>query len=252
MIPYLEITSIPLGPLTIQTWGLFVAIGIFVGVWMGARMAKRRGLDPAIVWDAAAWIVLGALVMARLSYVAVYDPAPYLADPLSIVAIWNGGMSMFGGFAGAMVAGVLFLRRRKANVWQYVDSIVYGLPLGIGIGRIGCFLIHDHPGTLTQFFLGVQYPDGSVRHDLGLYESIFGFVLAIVFYILARRGTKPTAFIATFLVAYGVFRFAGDFLRVLDARYFGLTPAQYLSVLMIASAVFLVKKQIEASKKQPG
>lgn len=235
MIPYVELHAIPLGPITVQAWGLMVALGLFAGAWLGARMARSRGLDPALVWDAAAWIVAGAMVGARLFHVVVYDPVPYLADPLSVVAVWNGGMSMFGGFAGAIAAGVWFLRRRKADVWQYADAMVYGLPCGIGIGRIGCFLIHDHPGTLTHFALGVRYPDGSVRHDLGLYESVFGFALALVFFMLARRHVRPPAYVVAFLLSYGTFRFLSDFLRVVDARYLGLTPAQYLSIAMIAA-----------------
>jgi len=209
-------------------------------------MAKHRGLDPAVVWDSAAWITGAAIIGARLFHVVFYDPARYIADPMSIVAIWQGGMSMFGGFLGAIVAGVLYLCHRKVDVRNYVDSIVYGLPLGIGIGRIGCFLIHDHPGTLTNFVLGVRFPDGSIHHDLGLYESIFSFVLAAVFYVLARRRTRPPAFVATFLVAYGIFRLAADFLRIADARYFSLTPAQYLSIAMILVAIFLFSKKLPA------
>lgn len=248
MIPYFELKTIPLGPLTIQAWGLMVALGIFVGAWVGARMAKRRGLDPSAVWDAAVWIVVGAMVMARLFHVAFYDPARYLADPLSIVAIWEGGMSMFGGFAGALAAAIVFMRRRKLDIWQYADAMVYGLPVGIGLGRIGCFLIHDHPGTLTHFILGIKYPDGSVRHDLGLYESIYGFVLAIVFLVLARRNAPPPTYIVTFLATYGLFRFATDFLRVIDTRYLGLTPAQYLSVVMVAVAIWIWKRKVSAEK----
>lgn len=248
MIPYFEFKTIPIGPLTIQVWGLLVALGIFAGAWLGARMAKRRGLDGGLVWDAAVWIVVGAMVMARLFHVVLYEPAQYLADPLSVVAIWEGGMSMFGGFAGALVAFVLFVRRRKLDAWRYADAMVYGLPCGIGIGRIGCFLIHDHPGTLTSFWLGVKYPDGSVRHDLGLYESIYGFALAVVFFLLARRNAKPPTYIVTFLGTYGIFRFATDFLRVIDTRYLGLTPAQYLSIAMVVASVWIWNRKLSAKK----
>ena len=142
---------------------------------------------------------------------------------------------MFGGLVGATLAGVWFMRRRKLDFWKYADAMIYGLPFGIGIGRIGCFLIHDHPGTLTRFILGVRYPDGSIRHDLGFYESIYGFAIAIGFLVLARRNAKPPAYIVTFLVTYGIFRFFSDFLRVVDARYLGLTPAQYLSLVMVVA-----------------
>lgn len=244
MIPFITVKSFALGPITIQVWGLMVALGILVGAWLGAREAKKRGLDPNVVWDAAAWIVVGAMVMARLFHVVFYDPATYLADPAQIVAVWKGGMSMFGGFVGAAIVGLGYLKLKKFDVFAYADAMVSGLPLGIGIGRIGCFLIHDHPGTLTHFVLGVKYPDGSVRHDLGLYESIYGFALAIVFYAMSRKRVRPATYSVVFLATYGIFRFLTDFLRIVDARYFGLTPAQYLSVIMVGGALLLSYKRL--------
>lgn len=246
MIPFIELTTIPLGPVTIQVWGLLVALGMFAGAWAGAWLARRRKLDATVVWDAAAWIVAAALVGSRLFHVIVYDPATYLAAPWSVFAIWEGGLSMFGGLIGATAAALWFLRRRKLDLRAYADTIAFGLPVGIAIGRIGCFLIHDHPGTLTHFALGVRYPDGAVRHDLGLYESLYGIVMAVVFYILARRHAKPPTYLVAFLASYGAFRFAADFLRIVDARYAGLTPAQWLSLAMIVGAGFLVWKSRRA------
>lgn len=246
MIPFIELKTLSIGPVTIQAWGLLVALGILVGAAAAARLAKRRRLDPGVVWDVSVWIVVGSMVMARLFYVAFYDPATYLADPLQIVAIWNGGMSMFGGLVGATIAALWFLRRRKLDLKLYADTLCFGLPIGVGIGRIGCFLIHDHPGTLTSFVLGVKYPDGSIRHDLGLYESLYGFTLAIVFFFLARRNAKPPTYLVVFLSTYGVYRFASDFLRVIDTRYFGLTPAQYLSVAMVVVAIWIFTRRSSA------
>ena len=247
MLPFITLKTLSIGPVTIQIWGLMVAAGIFAGAWLGARMAARRGLEASIVWDAAAWMIAGAMLFARLFHVVLYDPATYIAHPTQIVAVWNGGMSMFGGLVGATIAAVWYLRRRKTNVWAYVCAIIYGLPLGIGIGRIGCFLIHDHPGTLTHFILGVQYPDGSVRHDLGLYESIYGFALAIAFFVLSRKNAHPATYLIIFLATYGTFRFLTDFLRIVDARYLGLTPAQYLSLAMIVGAAYLYKAKSRSS-----
>ena len=239
MIPFIELKTIALGPLTIQVWGLMVALGILVGAATAARLAKRRGLDASVVWDVAVWITVASMVGGRLFHVVFYDPATYLADPMQIVQIWKGGMSMFGGLVGAAIVALWFLRRKKLDLLVYADTLCHGLPIGIGIGRIGCFLIHDHPGTLTHFVLGTKFPDGSVRHDLGLYESIYGFVLAIVFFVLAKRSANPPTYLIVFLSTYGAFRFFADFLRIVDTRYLGLTPAQYLSVGMIGLAMVL-------------
>ncbi len=239
MIPFIGLKTISLGPLTIQVWGLMVALGILAGTATAARLAKRRGLDASVVWDVAVWITVASMIGGRLFHVVFYDPATYLADPLQIVEIWKGGMSMFGGLVGATIAALWFLRRKKLDLLVYADTLCHGLPIGIGIGRIGCFLIHDHPGTLTHFVLGTTFPDGSVRHDLGLYESLYGFALAIVFALLAKRNAKPPTYLVVFLSAYGIFRFLADFLRIVDTRYFGLTPAQFLSVVMVGGAIVL-------------
>ncbi len=247
MIPFIELKTIALGPLTIQAWGLMVALGILAGTIVAARLAERRGLDASVVWDVAVWITAASMIGGRLFHVAFYDPGTYIADPLQIFAIWKGGLSMFGGLVGATIAALWFLRRKKLDLLVYADTLCHGLPIGIGIGRIGCFLIHDHPGTLTDFVLGAKFPDGSVRHDLGLYESIYGFVLAIVFLALAKRNAKPPTYLVVFLSTYGTFRFFADFLRIVDARYLGLTPAQYLSIAMVGLAIWI--RQIKLSAR---
>ena len=247
MIPYIQFTTIPLGPLTIQVWGLFVAMGILAGGWAAARMARHRGQDEKLVWDLSVWVIVGAFVMARVLFV-VYEPAVFSKDPLEFFRIWHGGFSIMGGFLGAMIAGVWFLRRRHVDVHAYADTAIFGLPLGIFIGRIGCFLIHDHPGTLTNFALGVKYPDG-VRHDHGLYDSLNGLVLFLLFLWLAHKKVKTGTYIVVFLIWYGSVRFFLDFLRatngaIVDTRYFSLTPAQYLAVVMVVGGVWMWSKKL--------
>jgi phosphatidylglycerol:prolipoprotein diacylglycerol transferase len=242
MIPYFQFTTIPLGPLTIQVWGLFVALGILAGAWASSRMARHRGQDEKLVWDVSVWAIIGGFVMARVLYV-VYEPLMFVEDPLEFFRIWHGGFSIMGGFLGALIAGVWFLRRKHVDVYAYADTAVFGLPLGIFIGRIGCFLIHDHPGTLTNFPLGVNYPDG-VRHDHGLYDSLNGLVLFVLFLWLAHKKAKTGTYLMVFLIWYGTVRFLLDFLRatdgpIVDTRYFSLTPAQYLAILMVIAGIGL-------------
>ena len=148
-----------------------------------------------------------------------------------------------GGFLGAVIVGVGYLRKKKLDVHAYADVAVFGLPLGLFIGRIGCFLIHDHPGTLTDFVGGVQY-QGGARHDHGLYLSINGLILFLIFLALTRRGVKQGTYIIVFLVWYGAMRFFLDFLRatdgaIVDSRYLNLTPAQYFSIVMVLSGGYL-------------
>ena len=240
MIPYFSATTFSLGPITLHVWGLFVALGFVVGSAAACWLAKRRGDDPAIIIDATMWLAIAGMVGGRLGHVLFYDPAYYWAHPVEIFEIWKGGLSVYGGIILASIVGVLYLRHRKVDVFRYADLIAFGMPFGMWIGRIGCFLIHDHPGTATHFLFGVQYPDGVVRHDLGLYESMNAFVLAMLFIWLSRKQRPVGIYLAVFSMWYGVTRFGLDFLRVIDVRYFGLTPGQYFSIVLFGIGVFFI------------
>ncbi|HTM68413.1 MAG TPA: prolipoprotein diacylglyceryl transferase [Candidatus Binatia bacterium] len=256
MIPYFRYTFIPLGPVHIQVWGLMVATGIVVATLVGRREAKRRGLDPDAFVDLATWIMISALVFARLFHVFVYEPAAYLAAPLRIFKVWEGGMSSFGGFFGAAVGALYYARKRKLRFLAYADAACYAFPLGYGIGRIGCFLIHDHPGTLSHSLLAVRYPGGA-RLDHGLLLSLTGFAIFAVFYVLNRRriarGEAFGRFLPLLMVSYGAVRFVLDFYRAYDlpgsdVRYAGLTPAQYGSLLLIAGGAWLLAGMRKAGR----
>lgn len=238
MIPYFQFTTFQIGFLTIQVWGLLVALGIFCATFVAATKAKRDGLDPNIVWDFAFWVIISAFVGARLFELA-YEPVFYFSHPLELFKFWQGGFSEMGGIIGAVVGLSLYFKTKNQYVWRYIDCISYALPLGFGIGRIGCFMIHDHPGTLTHFFLGVKYPDG-IRHDGGLELSLEGFLLFLLFSILNRKGAKPGTFVVTFLIIHGIARFFLDFFRTVDVRYFFLTPGQFISVFMVLVGIGLV------------
>lgn len=237
MLPYLHWTHITIGPLTLQVWGLFVAAGFLLGAYMAGRLATARGDHAKVIWDVVPWLMVAGLVGGRLGHVLLYDPRYFLANPAEIPAVWHGGASMFGGLIAAGAVMVWRLRKANVDVWRYADVMAFGLPFGKWLGRIGCFLIHDHPGTATDFVLGVQYPDGTIRHDLGLYLSLNAFVLGLLFLWLSRKERPVGTYLGVFAVWYGVTRFFLDFLRVADTRYGALTPAQYLSILLVVYGV---------------
>jgi phosphatidylglycerol:prolipoprotein diacylglycerol transferase len=243
MLPYLTIPNIIIGPFTLHIWGLMVALGLFAGAYAAVFLARKRGLDPKIIWDTAPWIILWAFIGARLFHVLFYEPAYFLEHPADIIAVWNGGLSITGGLLGAVGVGIWLLKRRKVDLLAYTDVLAFGLPIGTSVGRIGCFLTHLHPGNTTNFFLGVLYPDGVVRHDIGLYLSLNGLVLFLLFLLLKNRQPPVGSFIVSYLIWYGATRFMLDFLRatdgpIVDARYLGLTPAQYVSVILFAFGLF--------------
>lgn len=254
MLPYFYLPTIALGPLTIHVWGLMVALGAFVALVVASRIAKKWGLRHEAIWDAGVWILIGAFLGARLAHVFLYDWDFFRAHPVEIIQIWHGGLSSFGGFLGGALSGIWFLRRRKMLSWAWADAFAVGFAPGWAIGRIGCFLTHLHPGTPSNFALAVRYPDGISRHDLGLYESLVAAAISFLFLVIYKKtgGVKGHGmYLISLMLAYGIARFFLDFLRTQeavgimmpDARYAGLTPAQYGSLALVATALFFIMRR---------
>lgn len=236
MIPWLEPPALRIGPASIQAFGLLAALGVWVAVRVTAGAARRRGLDPRPILDFAIWGVVAGIVGGHAVHLVAYHPEE-LADPLQVLRFWDG-LSSYGGLLGGLVAAVVWFRRRGLRLSDYGDSFALGLAAGWGVARIGCFLAHDHPGERTDFPLAVAFPGGA-RHDLGLYDAVVLLALAALLWVLFRSRRLEGRLLALLAACYGTSRFLLDFLRArdlpyVDARYLGLTPAQYLSVALVA------------------
>lgn len=245
MIPWIESHTFSLGPITFQTWGTLVAAGYVAATAIASRRAKKAGLDPKRLWDMAFWVFLAAMLGARLFHVLFYAPSFYLTHPWDAVDPTKPGYAIIGGFlAGAGTFSWLMRKSRGLEFLGYADAVFWGIPWGCGIGRIGCFLIHDHPGTLSSFVLATKYPDGQSRHDLGLYLSIVGFTIGLIFLFLNRKKRHPGFYLGAFMILDSLARLWLDFYRVVDARYLSLTPTQWLTFPLLAIGVLLVSPRI--------
>jgi prolipoprotein diacylglyceryltransferase len=167
MIPFFRPEAIDLiGPLKIQPFGVLLAVGFILGSLWCQKYARRRGMDPKIYTDVLFWMALGAMVFGHLGHV-FYEPAEYLADPLKVLRVWEG-LSSFGGYFGCTATCVWFFRSRGIKPLRGGDLLIIGAVFGIFIGRLGCFVVHDHIGTevaeshaVFQSTIGplaVQYP----------------------------------------------------------------------------------------------
>jgi phosphatidylglycerol:prolipoprotein diacylglycerol transferase len=242
MIPYLYFPVVSLGFFTIHTWGFFVAIGAAAALVVARHWTRRLSLDAAVLLNLSAILLMGGFIGARLFHVFFYAWPYYRLHPEEIVAIWQGGLSSFGGFIGAALVAWLYLRHRKLPLLPYADLTLSVLPLGMGIGRVGCFINNHHPGQRSSSWLAVAFPDGP-RLDMGLIEAVFLFTLFGVLTLLARRSRPPGFYVSFVAIAYGVVRFSLDFYRaadipLADVRYFQLTPAQYGSIALLFLGMF--------------
>lgn len=258
MIPYFEPIEIPLGPVSVHGFGILVAIGFMTGAWLAMNKARRDGLDPDVINRVVTWIIAGVFIGGHLGHALFYEPAEHFADPIKFLQVWKG-LSSTGGFIGCTILVLWFLRKenraiRKENVrlqeegkplklpiWvlPYGDTLMYGLTLGWFFGRMGCFSAHDHPGTVTDFYLGVygMCPDQPITvacHDIGLYEALWSGAMCLLFIWLDRKPRFQGFFIGLMCLSYGPCRLLMDAFRhpATDARYFGMTPAQYGSIVI--------------------
>ncbi len=245
MFPYITSTTISFGPIAIQTWGFFVALGIFTAIFFTARRLKKNGLEENIAWDLGVWILVAAFLGARIFHVVFYEPLYYWQNPFQILAIWQGGLSVIGGFLGALGVSLWYLNKKNLSFWDYAPHAIFYLPLGLSIGRVGCAFIHDHPGIACSgtCFFALNSPRGP-EYDLGFLLVINNFALFLFFLFLDQKGKWKKYYPAIFLLWYGFTRFFLDFLRIWDGpiadlRYWNLTPAQYSSVVFFAVGLWM-------------
>jgi phosphatidylglycerol:prolipoprotein diacylglycerol transferase len=150
---------------------------------------------------------------------------------------------------------IWFFWREKKPVWPYLDCLAYGMTIGWFFGRMGCFVAHDHPGTVTNFWLGVKgicqpSQDPNVAcHDLGLYEGLWSLAMFGVLWLMDRRAWKPGTLVLTYGLTYAPLRFFMDFFRpeVTDARYGGFTPAQYGSALLTVVCIAALVSRLRSA-----
>lgn len=256
MIPYFKPPNIELGPLTIEPFGLFAAIGIYIGARLIAGRVKRQGDDPEPLLDFVVWAVVGGVISGHLVHLLLYHPEEMERGWIQLFRVWDG-LSSFGGLLGGVIAGLIFFKIKKLPLARYMDALALGLTPGWAIARIGCFAVHDHPGVKSDFFLAVQFPGGA-RHDLGLYDAIALFAISAVIAVLAHRKALEGRLLAVVAILYGVQRFFSDFLRAydlsyVDKRYFGLTPGQYFCIALVAwGAYWLATWSPEKMKRSEG
>lgn len=247
LIPYFSIPLMELGPLVLDSWAILVSLGFIVGLEISRARGIRLGLEVKDVVDGALFIVGMGFLGGHIMHVLAYNPHQLDEQGIwALLRVW-AGFSSTGGFIGAVVGAVLFYRLiRPRSFWLHADTIMFGFPFGWFLGRMGCFSAHDHIGASSTFLLAVNFPEPwGPRHDLGLYEALFTLLICGAFWALRDRPVRPGLFTAVFAAMYAPIRFTLDFMRNTDlngadARYAGLTPAQYGMIGMFLAAVSMI------------
>ncbi|MEO5972682.1 MAG: prolipoprotein diacylglyceryl transferase [Sphingomicrobium sp.] len=257
---HLSPVALDLGFFQLRWYSLAYLAGIFVGYWYllkllkqpGAPMARRHADD--LVFYAALGIILGG----RIGYVLFYNLPYYLERPLEILKLWDGGMSFHGGVIGTTL-GILYLARKEKLPWLRIhDYVACCVPFGLFFGRLANFVNHELWGAPTSVPWAVRFPEaiggltmlGPPRHPTQIYEALLEGV--VLFAILAAMFWKsearyqPGKLVGAFILFYGLFRFAIEFVREPDAQLVGfaaqtgLHMGQWLSLPMIIGGAYLM------------
>ena len=216
----------------------------------------RVGLDDAVISELALWAVIPGMIGAHLYSAIFYFPEKIAADPLYLLKMWDG-ISSFGGFIGGTLAVTIYFRRkRELPFLPYADSIIYGFAFAWIFGRLGCTTAFDHPGELTDFFLGMQYPgskelSAGVRHNLGMYEFFWAVLMSLVFFLNRKKTHFKGWYLAMFVVCYMPVRFFWDFLRRADIHHFGLTAGQWAAIVLFLLGLYLMYRGIKKGDMLP-
>lgn len=237
----LEGLTIPGTEVGLQPFGVLVAIGVLAGMRLAEWHAQRLGMRKEVISDLATHVVIIGFVFGHMFDMILYYPEKVLERPWELLMVWTS-LSSYGGFFGAVLGGLYWRWKRKLPFFPTFDQIAFGLPLGWFFGRLGCFVVHDHPGRVTDFFLAVDnYPYNGVtapRHDLGLYEVIWSALVVPLFLFLDRKPRPFGFWQGMFWVLYAPVRFGLDFLREADRTYEGLTPGHYASIFALGLGIF--------------
>jgi phosphatidylglycerol:prolipoprotein diacylglycerol transferase len=234
IIPYVSVSEYK--PFAVLL-ALSVLTAFAIAVWRG----KAYGIGREQIAQFSVWVVVAGFIGAHLGRL-VYEPAflrAVWAHPELLIRQYRG-IASFGSLIGGLAGAMLYFRAHRMAAgerWRYLDVVGFALPFAFMIGRMGCAVVHDHPGLRSTSWLAVDYPSGA-RFDLGLIEVLFLFLVAGLFLVLDRYKHARGFYFALYFSLYGPFRALLDQLHVDPPRYFGWSVDEYGAALAILLALF--------------
>jgi prolipoprotein diacylglyceryl transferase len=248
-IPAPPIGGFELGPLDVRFYGVLIAFGAYLALQWTVKRYEAMDGDPALAERAALAAILFGFLGARIGYV-IPRLDRFLADPISILAIWEGGLALFGGLTAGTLAVIVITRRGGGDVARMADAVAPGLPLAQAIGRWGNYFNQELYGRPTDLPWALEvdartdrfrdlYPDATTFHPTFLYESLWNVTLVVLLVRLDRQRVLPRgALILVYAVGYGLGRFLTELVRIDTVeRYAGLSRNNWIALLLMIIGV---------------
>ncbi|WP_404454239.1 prolipoprotein diacylglyceryl transferase [Virgibacillus necropolis] len=252
--PALDRVFLELGPLTIYWYGVIIAVGAFLGLYLATKESDRLGLKKDTFVDLVVFAIPIAIISARAYYV-IFEWEEYAGGPWwDIFAIWNGGIAIHGALIGSVLTAVVYARVKKVSFWQLVDIAAPGIILGQAIGRWGNFMNQEaHGGPITEatynnfhqylpdFIMNQMCIGGTMYHPTFLYESFWNILVLIFLLILRRYNPLRGEVFLSYVISYSVGRFFIEGMRTDSLYVVGqLRAAQLISVILVVGAIALI------------
>jgi phosphatidylglycerol:prolipoprotein diacylglycerol transferase len=263
--------GILIGNFEIKFYGIIIMLGAILAAWLTSKEAKRRGLNPEMVWDMLPWLLIAGIIGARLwhiftpsaSLVALgIDTKYYLTHPLDAINIRNGGLGIPGGVMGGVLALWIYSRAKKTSFATWLDIAAPGLALAQGIGRWGNFFNQELYGGPTNLPWAIfiepayrlpEYINDAYYHPMFFYEFLWNIMNMALLLFLGRKAKNILMegdLFLIYLIIYPVGRFTLEFMRLDPSNIGGINANQItMAVIAILSATTLILKHTVLKKK---
>jgi phosphatidylglycerol:prolipoprotein diacylglycerol transferase len=243
-----------IGSFAVHSYGVMMALAFLAGLWTATLRARREKISGEHIADVTLWVMVGAILGARIVYVTTYWKQEFADQPFSeVFMIQHGGLVYYGGLIGATVAGMIYIHWKKLPLWKTADVFAPSIALGSVFGRIGCLLngcCYGRPSDLPWAITFTnpqanQYsgtPLGIPLHPTEIYDALLNLVLYVFLAWLFRRKKFDGQIFATYLILYAIFRSIAEYFRgdyPTDHIHAGLTSAQLVSVPIFVAGLVL-------------
>jgi len=242
-----------IGPITIQSYGTMIALGIIMALVVGMKRAGRYGLDKEKVFDLGIVCMVSGLLGAKILYVIVdFKSIMESTNALENIAY---GFVVYGGLIGGIIGVYIYCKKKKIDVLKYFDLIAPSVSIGQGFGRIGCFLAGCCYGRETDSIIGITFtnsafaPNGVKLLPTQLISSAGNFAIALILIIAARHNKTKGSILSLYLLLYGVGRFAVEFLRNDERGNVGIfSTSEFISIFFVAAgiAMYMIARKLKA------